>query len=125
MSACTLDKWLVPQEGFSVFLKEGSTSPVHSFVCVRDTEGRQLPDCAVKHVLLHELAHAFNAESVGHDRFFQRTLNRLGRCVQDHQHDRACPEPPGQKKRNRGPPPLNVPPDYNVACRGRSSSAGR
>lgn len=47
------------------------------FVCVRDAKGDLLPDCAIKHVLLHEVAHALNRTQLGHTALFWRILDRL------------------------------------------------
>lgn len=38
------------------------------FVRMDDAEGRPLDDCALRHVLLHELAHVLNRGGTGHDR---------------------------------------------------------
>lgn len=50
------------------------------FVRVRDAAGVRLPPCAVRHVLLHELAHVLNP-TVGHDEGFRRVLRRLSDSV--------------------------------------------
>lgn len=71
------------------------------FVCPRDSAGQLLPDCAVQHVLLHELAHALNQKSQGHDDWFARSMGRLERCVSME----LCEH--------------HVPPDYNSKCKGR------
>lgn len=54
------------------------------FVRVRDAAGRPLAVCALRHVLLHELAHVLNP-TVGHDRGFRAVLARLAAWVA------ACP----------------------------------
>ena len=46
------------------------------FVRVRDDAGNILPDCVVRHVLLHELAHTLNPTQ-GHDEGFRRWLRWL------------------------------------------------
>lgn len=56
------------------------------FVRMRDDDGELLPPCALKHVILHELAHIANHETVGHDAGFWAWLKRLGRGVEQ------CPE---------------------------------
>lgn len=49
------------------------------FVKVRDdASGELLPECLVRHVLLHELAHTIN-DTHGHGTGFQRWLRWLGR----------------------------------------------
>lgn len=63
------------------------------FVKVR-RDGGYLPECTIRHVLLHELAHTINPTH-GHDRWFHSWLRWLRR-------DGAVPSCPDR-----------VPPDYN------------
>lgn len=56
------------------------------FVRMRDDQGNLLPRCALRHVILHELAHIANKRSVGHDSGFWAWLGRLGAGVDQ------CPE---------------------------------
>ena len=48
------------------------------FVKVRDDAGGLLPECIIRHVLMHELAHTLNT-TVGHDSAFRRCLQWLRR----------------------------------------------
>jgi hypothetical protein len=51
------------------------------FLRVRDDGGHLLPECVVRHVLLHEMAHTLNPTQ-GHDdgfRYWLRWLNQRGR----------------------------------------------
>lgn len=50
------------------------------FVRVRDEHGNKLKDCAVFHILLHELAHTVN-DGVGHNPGFYQWLKWLERGV--------------------------------------------
>jgi predicted metal-dependent hydrolase len=50
------------------------------FVKVRDAQGRLLPECALRHVLLHELAHVINP-STGHDNSFYGMLKWISSAV--------------------------------------------
>jgi hypothetical protein len=47
-------------------------------VKVRDDDGAFLPECVLRHVLLHELAHTVNAAH-GHDGAFRRWMRWLHR----------------------------------------------
>lgn len=55
------------------------------FVRVRDDADRFVPECALRHVLVHELAHTVNPTE-GHDRGFRGWMRWIGRTVT------ACPE---------------------------------
>lgn len=48
------------------------------FIKVRDDAGRRIPDCVLRHVILHELAHTLN-ETRGHDEGFRRWMRWLQR----------------------------------------------
>lgn len=81
------------------------------FVAVRDPEtGRRLPDCAIRHVLRHEMAHAASPSSSGHDHRFRHTLRRLDVCAGEADAPPACPDA--------------LPPTYNAACRNAAAVAG-
>lgn len=56
------------------------------FVRMRDDAGELLPSCALRHVILHELAHITNRGSVGHDSDFWAWLRSLATGVDQ------CPE---------------------------------
>lgn len=51
------------------------------FVRVRDATGQRFPDCVLRYVLLHELAHVANTATIGHDATFQGALEALERCT--------------------------------------------
>lgn len=50
------------------------------FVRMRDDAGQRYPDCVLRYVLLHELAHVLN-KTTGHDDAFQELLKRLEACA--------------------------------------------
>jgi hypothetical protein len=54
------------------------------FVKVRGQSGERLPECALRHILLHELAHVINP-SEGHDSSFWKWMRWIGDKVT------ACP----------------------------------
>ena len=96
--------------GVHVYPSRGCTYTLDKrrvFVSVRDEAGSPLPDCALLHVLLHELAHVANARGRGHDAAFHRVLARMRRCVEAAADaagaDRPCPE--------------RLPPTFNAPCR--------
>lgn len=75
------------------------------FVGVRDeATGALLPDCALRHIVLHELAHVANAHGRGHDAAFAAALAALEACA------------------GRGPAlcPEALPDTYNAPCRQRT-----
>lgn len=47
------------------------------FVRVRDDKGVRFPECVLRHVMLHELAHVLNTRSTGHDEAFRAMMKRL------------------------------------------------
>lgn len=55
------------------------------FVKVRDQQGMLVPECALRYVLLHELAHVINPTE-GHDASFYRWMKWLGTAVS------SCPD---------------------------------
>lgn len=55
------------------------------FVRMRGEDGAPLPDCALRHVILHELAHTLNP-TVGHDRGFLNWFAWIRRGIA------SCPE---------------------------------
>lgn len=80
------------------------------FVCPRnESTGALLSDCALQHVILHELAHVLNRHSIGHDAAFQATMYDLESCLkQADTHNNT---------NGKQPCPLEVPTDYNSLCR--------
>lgn len=76
-------------EGVHVYPSKSCTYTLDKtriFVRMRDDDGALLPACALRHILLHELAHIVNRETVGHDAGFWTWLRRLGAGVEQ------CPE---------------------------------
>lgn len=59
------------------------------FVRMRDENGKRYPDCILRYVLVHELAHVLN-DTMGHDESFKRLLARLERCAQ--RDNALCPD---------------------------------
>ena len=57
------------------------------FLKVRDDEGNFVPECILRHVLLHELAHTINPTE-GHDSSFRGWLQWIGQ----NGNVAACPE---------------------------------
>jgi len=57
-----------------------------SIVFIRvSINGEFLPECALHHIILHELAHVIN-DTVGHDTSFWSKMKQLGKGV------KQCPE---------------------------------
>lgn len=102
--------------GVHVYPSRGCTYTLDKrrvFVSVRDEAGRPLPDCALLHVLLHELAHVANVGGRDHDPGFHRVLDRMRACVSE----RAGPGGDG----DAAPCPERLPLTYNAPCRARGT----
>lgn len=65
------------------------------FVRVRDDRGEYVPPCAIRHILIHEIAHVVN-RTIGHDQSFDEWVRWIQKS------------PAG-----RGECPRNIPPQFN------------
>ena len=95
--------------GVHVYPSRGCTYTLDKrriFVSLRAESGSRLPDCAVIHVLLHELAHVANVDGMGHDAAFHTTLADMDRCA-----------PPTSLV----PCPEALPANFNAPCLNRSN----